>query len=390
METKSSIILNSPNKAAILKHLIMHGPCSRIELSRTLRLSKMSVSNYISELMADNVVYETGTAASEAGRKPVLLDVVPDCPLFVSVQVTRSYISVGLANCKGKFLNINTSPIDASDTVSSILSKITLLLDQVLTPTVLERTWAIGASSMGPVSWREGILYANESPSSNMLIPVTQTLETRYQLPVFVNNDLNSLVFAEKYFGNAVDLDTFSIVGSTIGLGCGVMIDNELFIGNNGLGTELGHITVEVNGEPCYCGNRGCLERYASIPATIDWIQKRHQELGITCKYNNWQDFLNGTQEKNKICLEAFDRLVSYLGAGMVTLVNLFNPGHILLGEYYAQGAALLAEPLMQYLRDHQYFRHTEATKVIGSRYMGVSPLIGPAAFAMHMSLNNH
>lgn len=389
METKSSIILSSPNKAAVLKRLIMHGPSSRIELSHTLSMSKMSVTNYVNELIAEGVIFETGTASSGSGRKPVLLDVCSDYPLFVSVQITRFYISVGVVNCKGEFHNINMTPTDSSDTINSVKSKITILLDRVLTPDILSKTWAIGASSMGPVSCKEGVLYANERPFSDIKIPVKEMLESRYNLPVYVNNDLNVLVFAEKYFGNATDLETFAIVGSSVGLGCGVMVDGELFTGIGGLGTELGHITVEAQGEPCYCGNLGCLERYAAIPSIVRWLQHRHEEAGIACEYNNWQDFISGVYSKNELCLEAFDRLITYLGAGLVTLVNLFNPGWIFLGEYYAQDAQLIAEPLEQYIRDHQFFRKSINTRVVGSRFMGVSPLIGPAAFSMHMSLNS-
>lgn len=388
METKSTLILNNPTKTIIFKSLMVRGSMSRIELSKALSLSKMSITNYVNELIADGLILETGTVTSETGRKPILLDVSATRPLFVSVQITRFYISTGVANCKGEFLNINISPLEQADTTNSVISKITMLLDQILTPELLPNVWAIGASSMGPVSCDEGVLYITERPFDDSGIKIKEALEPRYNLPVYVNNDLNALVFAEKYFGNAVDYDTFAIVGSSVGLGCGVMVNGRLYSGIDGLGAELGHITMDVGGKQCYCGNRGCLEHYAAIPAVVEWVQREHAKAGLTCVYNNWQDFLTGIEQGDEICKKGFDRLITYLGAGLVTLVNLFDPGCIFLGEYYAQATPLLAAPLMRYISEHQFFPKKNITEVKGSRFMGVSPLIGPAAFAMHMSLN--
>lgn len=388
MDEKSKRFLGNASKASIFRTLIRRGPMSRVELSKQLPLSKMSVTNYINELIADGLVHETGTMTSESGRKPVLLDVSGSCPLFVSVQITRFYISVGIINCKGRFQNINMSPIEQADTNSSVFSKIVMLLDQVLTPEVLERTWAIGASSMGPVSCDDGAIFTTERPDVQSCIQIREPLEQRYGIPVYVNNDVNTLVFAEKYFGSAGDYETFAVVGSSVGLGCGLMVRGQLYCGENGLGAALGHVTVEVDGRPCYCGNRGCLEQYASIPAVTEWARAEFEKRGAPCAYNNWQDFLSGVEQGDEICRLGFERLVKYLGAGLVTLVNLFNPGCIFLGECYAQAAPLLAAPLEQYIRDHQFFPRQVVTEVKGSRFMGTSPLIGPAAFAMHRSLN--
>ena len=380
--------MNNPSKASIFRALIQRGPMSRVELSKQLPLSKMSITNYINELIADGLVTELGTVTSDAGRKPVLVDVSTDRPFFVSVQITRFYISVGIINCKGKFQNINMSPIDTADTSSSILSKIIILLDQILTPEVRENTWAIGASSMGPVSYQEGSIFTTERPDQTKSIQIKGPLENRYDIPVYVSNDENALVFAEKYFGNAGSYDTFAVVGSSVGLGCGIMVNGQIYSGANGLGSELGHVTVEIDGKPCYCGNRGCLEQYASIPAITEWVRSEFAKTGSPCPYNNWQDFLSGVEQGDPTCVRGCERLVEYLGAGLVTLVNLFNPGCIFLGEYYAQAAPLLAKPLEDYIKEHQFFPSQVVTEVKGSHFMGISPLIGPAAFAMHMSLN--
>jgi len=387
MKTIINTALSNINKALVFKTILIQGKMSRIELSKILSISKMSVTNYVNELIQDGLIQEAGTMAAETGRKPILLEIAPDKPLFVSVQITRHYISVGIANAKGEFLHINTSPTDTSDTVSSVTSKIRILLDQVISQDILPNIWAIGVASMGPVSFKKGIVFSAERSFSDTSINIRTLLEKRYHLPVYVNNDLNALVFAEKYFGNARDLDTFAIVGCSDGLGCGIMIDGQLYAGHNGLGSEFGHITVVAGGEPCYCGNCGCLEQYISVPHIIEWVQQEHKKNNIQCNFNNWQDFLDGVKMENDICVAALDRLIFYLGAGLVTLVNLFDPGYIFLGEYYTSATSLLAERLSEYIEKHQFFPTDIKTQIRASYFTGVSPLIGPAAFAMHMSL---
>ena len=392
MKNNGEKILNNANKAAIFRTLIQSGPMSRISLSKQLGLNKMSVTNYTNELLAENLVHEIGTVTSDVGRKPILLDIAEDNPLFVALQITRFYISVGICNCKGKFQGIHMSPIEATDTSNSIVSKILASMEQLLTPDIRDHIWAIGASSMGPVSYYEGALYIDERPNLSTCINIRDILEEKYQLPVYVNNDINTLLIAEKYFGNASEYNTFAVVGSSFGIGCSVMVNGQLYEGADGLGSEIGHITIKYGGKPCYCGNKGCLERYASVPAIVEWIQEEHKKENIPCEYNNWNDFLRGVEEKNPICLRGFDRMIEYLGAGLISLVNLFNPQQIFLGEYYAQAAAIMSEPLMKYINEHQFFPKRFVTEVKGSHFMGISPLIGPAAFAMHMTVNptNH
>lgn len=388
MIKKSDHYLNNPNKAAIFRTLLQHGPLSRIHLSKQLGLNKMSVTNYINEMLADNLINEIGTLTSDIGRKPILLDIAENNPLFVALQITRFYVSIGICNCKGNFQNINTTPIEPNETSTSILAKILTLTEQLLTPDILRYIWAIGASSMGPISCHEGTLYIDERPNISACIHIKKILEEKYNIPVYVNNDINTLLIAEKYFGNANGYDTFAMVGSSSGLGCGIMVNGHIYEGANGLGSELGHITVEFNGKSCYCGNKGCLEQYASVSAIVEWIREEHARQNLTCQYNNWNDFLLGIKSQNPICLDAFYRMIEYLGAGLVTLVNLFNPQYIFLGEYYAQAASIMQEPLMRYINEHQFFPKKIVTEVKGSHFIGISPLIGPAAYAMHMSVN--
>ena len=391
MNNKSRTKIHRINKTLVFKNIILHSPLSRVELSKYTNLSKMSITNYVNMLIESGDIEEIGTMASEGGRKPILLDVVKTRPLLTSIQVTRYYTSVGIINLKGTILRINMSLLEANETPSSILSKILSMLDNLITPDIANDIWAIGASSMGPVSNKIGHLNTvDHSFADSLSIDIRNSLMEHYPYPVYVNNDLNTLALAEKYFGNAKNYDTFAVVGSSIGLGCGIVVDNQLYSGGGGYGAELGHITVEANGLECYCGNKGCLELYATIPKIIEWLQNEFKSNNQICHYNNWQDLLDGARHGDALCLKAIDRLVDYLSAGLVSLVNLFDPECIFLGEDYCQAYDLLASRLTESINLRKFFSKHTVVPVQASKFMGAAPLVGPAAYAMHMVLQEN
>ncbi len=391
MENENRTKIHRINKTLVFKNIILHSPLSRVELSKYTNLSKMSITNYVNMLIESGDIEETGTMTSESGRKPIMLDVVKTRPLLAAIQVTRHYTSVGIVNLKGTILRINMSFLEANETPSSILSKIYSMLDNLITPDIADDIWAIGASSMGPVSNKIGRLNtADYSFADSLSFDIRDSLQERYRYPIYVNNDLNTLALAEKYFGNAKDYETFAVVGSSIGLGCGIVVDNQLYSGGGGYGAELGHITVETNGTECYCGNKGCLELYATIPKIIEWLQQEFRNHNKTCHYNNWQDLLDGARHGDALCLNAVDRLVEYLSAGLVSLVNLFDPECIFLGEDYCQAYDLLAARLTESINRRKFFSKHTVVPVQASKFMGAAPLVSPAAYAMHMILQEN
>lgn len=374
------------NRSLVFKSIILHSPVSRMELSKVTGLSKMSITNYVNDLIASGYVEGAGTVVSNSGRKPMLLDVVPSRPLLIAIQVTRQYVGAGVINLKGTVSKINMSVVEVNDTPNAILSKICVMLDEIITPDIAGDIWAIGATSMGPVSNKTGRLNTSYfSFAYELGFDVRSELEKRYQYPVYVNNDLNALALAEKYFGNARGYQSFAVVGSSIGLGCGIVVNGQPYSGSGGYGAELGHITVAADGLQCYCGNTGCLELYATIPKIVEWLQDEHRRQGKPCSYNNWQDLLEGARQGDSLCQKSLDRLTDYLSAGMVSLVNLFDPECIFLSENYCQAADLLASKLTQAVNSRKFFSKDSIVPVKASRFTGTAPIVSPAAYAMHM-----
>jgi glucokinase-like ROK family protein len=181
-------------------------------------------------------------------------------------------------------------------------------------------------------------------------VPIRERFESRLSLPVFVDNNVRAMALAEALFGAGQDVHVLAFVYARIGVGAGFVIDGQLYRGRTGAG-EIGHMLIEPdNGEPCRCGNVGCLETLVSEPAVIRQAERiaTQQPDGILAAY---------LQESNRSPIERIfaaaragdeatramlDTRARYMGIGLANLVNTLSPELIILGGIFAQGEDVL------------------------------------------------
>lgn len=156
-------------------------------------------------------------------------------------------------------------------------------------------------------------------------------LRKRFRLPVAVGNDANLAALGEWKFGAAKGAKSCVLLTLGTGIGGGIVLDGKLFTGGHGLGTELGHFTVDRDGPPCKCGGRGCLERYASATAIIEKYNKtgiRSQESGVKNVREVFQRARKGDRRAKRVIGEALETL----GLAAAGFINVFNPEVFILG----------------------------------------------------------
>lgn len=342
MRTLNQADLKIENRRRIIKAILTGAPLSRTELSQQTGLSKMSVSNVVSDLIADGIVRETDKVKTPYGRSPVNLEICPDGRRFIGLYISRDALTAGLCDMTGHMVQTCHIPL-AEETNDTLMDKLCGVIDTLMTvkgPTPA----AIGIASIGPLDRRSGVILTPPNFYHVHNLPVVTLLTGRYGLPVFLDNDTNACAVAEQYFGQARHQSNVIFLGVSNGIGAGVIVGGRLCSGTNGLAGEVGHITVDVNGPRCSCGNTGCLELYASIRQDCSGLSDAEKEA-----------------EAARIC--------PYLAAGCVTLINLFDPEVIYLGYRFTQ----LGQAALIRLRQE-----------IDARYLGrqFSPVaIAPATF---------
>jgi glucokinase-like ROK family protein len=181
--------------------------------------------------------------------------------------------------------------------------------------------------------------------------PIRQIIADRFTLPVYVENEANAAALGEYYFGVARGIENTIYLSAGIGLGAGILIGGKLFRGSRGYASEVGHMTIQPNGELCGCGKRGCWETLVGPRAVVRRVQNSLQAgvqtmmpmmTGGDVRLINFEIVVQAAAAGDPAALSALDQVGRYLGLGMANLVNIFNPELMVLG-----GALNLASPFL-------------------------------------------
>jgi predicted NBD/HSP70 family sugar kinase len=254
-------LIRKLNTAVILDILRRHAPLSRAELAARTGLNRSTVSIIVNSLIEEGFVQETDLQSPKIGRPGMLLMLNPKGGFAVGVEIGVDFISVILTDFVANVLwrgRVLSDPVEDQIRVIDRASELT----QQAIDTGLEqglRPLGIGLGVPGLVDIRQGkLVFAPNLRWTN--VPLRLMWSQRFDLPIFVENEANAAALGEYYFGAARGVNSFIYLSAGIGLGGGVLIDGKLFRGSNGYAGEVGHMTVDPEGELCGCGKRGCWE----------------------------------------------------------------------------------------------------------------------------------
>jgi len=167
-------------------------------------------------------------------------------------------------------------------------------------------------------------------------------LKEKFNVPIFIENDATVAGLAENIIGVTKDKRNSLFITIGTGIGGGIIIDNKVYSGSHGVGSEIGHMIVGENFYPCNCGNNGCLETFASSTAAIKFarklIEEGNEDTIILSKINNNLENLDtkiifdSAKLGDSLANKVVDRMVKYLSIGIVNLINIIDPEIIAIG----------------------------------------------------------
>ncbi len=224
------------------------------------------------------------------------------------------------------------------------------ILAALLSKAKMERSQisAVGVGLAGMVDHEAGLV-----PWSPLLrdrnVALRDLLADRMELPVFIDNDANMLTLAELWFGAGRGKQSFAVVTIEYGVGMGLVLDNRLYRGSGGLGLELGHTKVQLDGALCRCGNRGCLEAYVA-----DYALVREARIALDMKSEPFgpvqimlETLYDQAKAGNERARTIFRRAGRYLAAALSNVVHLFDPSLIILSGERMRYDYLYAEEVL-------------------------------------------
>lgn len=363
--------LKNNNRCRILKAL-RTAPKSRAALSRMTGLAKSSVTTLTNQMIGEGLLTELGPAekASGAGRTAILLDIDPGYGFAVGLHLHRKRITVTGVDLKGAPLFSFSERAKAFATADAMLAYLEDLLPAQIRQTGLDpnRLIGIGVASPGPLDCARGIIL--EPPNFPLLnhLPITEHLRKTYGCPAILENDAVTLALFEQHTVRPLEGNCLFVTVSD-GIGGALLQNGVVYRGSHGIAGELGHISVDPLGTECPCGNRGCLEQYATLSA----LQARFG-------FSSYAEMVDGALSGSPAHQAAFSFLVDTLGAAFVGAVNLFDLDRIVLFGEYAYRADRLAAALEAYIAKHSVVCKVHPVSVLPA---GLEAAQAPAAAAI-------
>ncbi|MBD5456431.1 MAG: ROK family protein [Lachnospiraceae bacterium] len=371
--------MNINNKYVILKALATQGAMPRNELSILSGLSKMAITAIANEYLEQGILRECGELSSSGGRKPKLLELNPNALLTLAISIDREMLLVGIVNARGAILRSEHIPFRQVDTNQILIDNIFYLCDIMMKDSLSSNFWGIGVSCVGPLSIEEGEILNPPDFGSIHNLPIVRLLKEKYNLPCYLQNDMCLAALAEAYYGKHSLLRNFLYIGISSGIGGGVILDRKLFTGTSGLAGIIGHSIVQMNGLPCTCGQRGCLEQYSSITAIVKWARDQSGDDSIT-----WMRLAGGIVEGDSVSQCAIDRMAEYLYVAISNFQAAFDmQGVIIGGDLYGAKDYIVSRVRERLQSETLKWSYRRRIEVEGASFMSDASFIGTSALTM-------
>ena len=344
-----------PLRLQIFERIRAAGRTPRVQLARDLSISPATVTMLTSELIEGGFVEEVSDkreTETSRGRPAVALGVRGAACHVAGIKLSdRQHMAVIVDFAGNLLADEAVSRQPGAMTLEALTDATQKLLLRVCTKAGLspKDLSAVGIGVPGFVNSALGI--AHWSPIlTQREAPLQVALSARLGLPVFVDNDANLVTLAELWFGAGRNLSDFAVVTIEHGVGMGLVLNHRLYRGSRGVGLELGHTKVQLDGALCRCGQRGCLEAYVADYALVreattalNWTTRELQSVNSVL-----ESLYEQAKAGNQAAQSIFQRAGRYLALGLANVVNLFDPELIILSgermrfDYLYSGQHLL------------------------------------------------
>ncbi len=243
---------------------------------------------------------------------------------------------------------------------------------------------AVSIGAAGAVRFDEGVVVHSPNFPAWSHFPLRDLLADRLDCPVFLDNDANAVTMGEALYGAGAGHRDFALLTLGSGIGGGLFLDGRLYRGAQGMAGEIGHATVEPNGFPCQCGNRGCLEQYASANGLRNRVREDRLFGGLTDVAAADPDLPRQLYEAamtgDPRCTEYFERFGRYLAIGIGALLQVLDVPLVVLAGGLARAWPAFLPTLLDELPTRGYRCINEAARVVPCALWEDGGILGAAA----------
>lgn len=347
MQTGSKQLMRDMNTTLVVRSILRAGTISRADISKELGLTKATVSAIVQTLIDRELVIETGPAEALKGRKPILLTLNRSCGYVISINIDFSSISVLVSDITGGSCSVSLEQNRYDET--QIVPAMKKLIRRLISRQPESRYGLIGIvfGINGVVDSGKIIFtpyYHYES------LDFMKIFSSAFHVPVLVENESNLSAIGEHTFCYPTG-DIISISVHT-GIGLGLILNGRLYTGHSGYAGEFGHTIVHPDGRPCPCGNKGCIEQYASELAILRETAERLGKPSVSA-----DEFARLYSSGNPVAVDEMNIFIRYMGIGINNIMNSFNPEIIVINSSFTMNCPDVISAIEAELRNRM--RHT-------------------------------
>ena len=275
----------------------------------------------------------------------------------IGIEVGGTNVKIALVSDKGKIIYSNSIPTRAEmgyeHTINSMKDAVRDLLKETkMKPSDIE---GMGFGFPGQIDCKKGVVRLAPNIPGWVNIPIASIMEKEFGIPTRVDNDVRTATLGELNYGAGIGCENLVCITVGTSIGSGLVVNGKLVRGANNAAGELGHIKLNMQGGPlCGCGDRGCLEAYASGPSIVA-LAEEYIKGGKSTKYRELANpditpyiVAVAAKEGDPVARQIFRIMGEYIGMGLVSVVNLLNPEKIIIGGGVADAGDILFDPIKE------------------------------------------
>jgi N-acetylglucosamine repressor len=376
-------LMKSVNKSIILNKIRTSESISRAQIAKETSLTPPTVSSIVKELIEQGLVRESMLGSSSGGRKPTMLHINKDAYYVIGVDAGPERVECILTDLAGEIIYRTSDLLPQHLTNKKFLFILQESIYKIIRSYQVEQSKiiGIGVAMHGVVDVEEGTSIV--APILNLgNIPIKATLEKEFNMTVKVENDARAMALGESWFGGHGDVDSMVAVNIGRGVGSGLVINGKLYHGAKGIAGEIGHMTIDINGEICACGNRGCLQTLVSGDAIAEKARKKSNE-GISSDSLSGKDIYDMAQNGDQFCINLLKETGNIIGIGLTNVIHLINPSKIVLGGGVMNSEKYIMPGLLEMIQQKVLIKEAGQTEIVVTRLGHDATLLGAVSLLL-------
>ncbi|GAE28064.1 transcriptional regulator [Halalkalibacter wakoensis JCM 9140] len=313
-------------------YLLIHdnGPITKTDLLEKTNLKQTTLFRIIERLEKDELIVESGYGESNGGRPPILYSINARLGFIVSLHINRMFTRVSLHNLHFDLIDQVMISMTKLHTPKVVINEIINSIHQFMKTHYfsVDELLGIGVGAIGPLDRERGVILEPEPFAAPGWkdVPIVNELKKHFPVKVTLENGATLAALGE-YKGDSSAYKNILCSINSWGIGCGIISNGEVVRAHNGNVGLYGHMVIDINGELCECGKRGCLQAYTSLYAILKDLGSNYLPLekDINWCRENTNDLIEQLNQDRKITNEAVMRSAYYYGVGLSNIINLFE-----------------------------------------------------------------